>query len=75
MTQKVGHMTELYREHQFFSETSILLFGSAAKIFFFLEFYQVETSAVRTQEHFTLKLTEQKLFQNKQCAPGETKSV
>lgn len=48
MTQKVGHMTELYREHQFFSETSILLFGSAAKIFFFLEFYQVETSAVRT---------------------------
>lgn len=35
MTQKVGHMTELYREHQFFSETSILLFGSAAKKTFF----------------------------------------
>lgn len=35
MTQKVGHMTELYHEHQFFSETSILLFGSAAKKLFF----------------------------------------
>lgn len=47
MTQKVGHMTELYREHQFFSETSILLFGSAAKKNFFFFFNSIKWKPVQ----------------------------